>query len=426
MAYLKLKSENEKFSFLIKKNPNNEKTPLLIKKNRQGLLVGTYKKDDHQCYGIWFKEGKGKNSYGKNDEFSYQNPQQYNSPLFILNAISTYLSNPLKKELEEDVISKQEIILGMVRCPASGIKMLDTLAKYFNGEFNIQYTEISAKNFQVSISSETTLNKLLHFTNLVAIMLVVRDNNSYLDTEGLEKYINSINVLNAPYFVRYIFKTNWLRKIKDYKKYKELLETDSISLDFGNTALMRRDVIKNMIDYSRPILDVGCGEGFYLSELAPKLERSQYYGIDIDPEELRKVKNKIATKEISNVELFPSLKNFKESKNINGDIDILFIEVMEHMPLEDAKNLLKEILEIPNINSLIITTPNRDFNSEYFFEENQMRHHDHHYEMDKPEFIQFVEEMVCSKKFKYEYFEMGDMVSGRAPSQGVKVVKNEN
>lgn len=428
MAFLILESKNPDFSYLIKKNPHNEKTPILLKKLRQGVLLGTYK--DLQTYGILFKEGDNKNSFGRAEDFSYSNPEQYNSPLFVLGAISNFLDHPLKKLEDKDIITSHKLTVGMLRTPRGVKKIINTLSEYFKDKFKVELKEINDRNSQLIIKTDkTTLHEFLNFVNVFFLMVVVRDNHAYRETEGLGRFISSMNVIDAPYFVRYLFKTNWLRRSDDYHKYKKELATEAIKFEFGNTTLMRRDKIQSLMNFSYPIVDLGCGEGFYLKKFITKMENSSYYAIDIDPVELEKAKRKYESikenlKQVK-VDFYKNLSSLKED-GLPKDFSLLMVEVMEHMPLVDAKNLIKEVQELDGVRELFITSPNKDFNNFYLLKEDEMRHHDHDYELTEQEFKDLMTELVDSENFHMEYFYMGDKVEGIYPSIGVKLKRKGN
>lgn len=78
-------------------------------------------------------------------------------------------------------------------------------------------------------------------------------------------------------------------------------------------------------------------------------------------------------KGINNISL---KEEFKVSEMIsNQDTDLLITEMLEHIPKEDAINILAEIKSY-NFRKLIITLPNKDFNQFYKLGK-EFRHDDH-------------------------------------------------
>ena len=134
------------------------------------------------------------------------------------------------------------------------------------------------------------------------------------------------------------------------------------------------------------ILDLGCGEGKLITYLLSlELGLSQIFGIDIDGNSLEIAKNHIeniikywkiddrkmalynkkkSTKCI-NIDIFKEnlLTKNEYFKQIFHNIDLItFIEVIEHLPLNDAENCFDIILGYYKPKKLIVTTPNKDYN----------------------------------------------------------------
>ena len=122
---------------------------------------------------------------------------------------------------------------------------------------------------------------------------------------------------------------------------------------------------------------------------------------------------------MKNLELYASL----DEVAIQADMDILLMEVIEHMSLEEAGNLLKRLLSY-SFHQLILSTPNKDFNAFYGLSEEQMRHEDHKFELSTQEFQTWLTATV-GDTFVIQFFTTGDQVNGVATTQGAIIEKKE-
>ncbi|NBC83454.1 MAG: hypothetical protein GVY19_08735 [Bacteroidetes bacterium] len=110
--------------------------------------------------------------------------------------------------------------------------------------------------------------------------------------------------------------------------------------------------IKSLTDKENPlIIDVGCGDAFFLHQLSKKMENSTLYGVDI---ELTDAMIDQFSSGSTSIQLF---KNLTDVPPAEADI-ILLLDVIEH--IEKDKSFLNELLASgyigPNT-KIIITVP---------------------------------------------------------------------
>ena len=111
-------------------------------------------------------------------------------------------------------------------------------------------------------------------------------------------------------------------------------------------------------------------------------------GVEIDDDMIERLQWKVENKDkFKNVKVvkFGEDNNFENNfpkfhKLIHGS-QVILAEVLEHIELKEAKQLLHDIL-LCGPKKVIITTPNKEFNQ--FFEDGKMevRYHDHKFEFD--------------------------------------------
>lgn len=402
-------------SFILKKNPSSG---LVARSLRKGTLFGFYSIDDPQTYNLYFKDAPNEISYPefKDQEFEYINATRYNSMQFILNALSEFLRDTFKKQQEFDVDGHTNTLVCNLVCLSSK-RTLENFTHHFQDECQITAEQVSHKNYRMIFTTTRSIHYLLNLVNLFATFNVIRSKTEYLfvDDETVEKYFQCLAAIDAPYFIRYEFKTHLLRGQRRFDKYKSLLETSNrytLAFKAGDSVEMRMDVITSYLNFNASVIDIGCGEGRYIWKIAPKLAHgAKYHAIDVDPDCLESVSHKVRVRELTNVFTYPSLEAFETSDALGDSTtgyDIILTEVIEHMSVPEATSLVKRCLALPKLRSLVLTTPNKDFNPYYFDEEDGVRHFDHKFEFTAAEFLNWLQEFGGC----FDYLAVGDEVSG--------------
>ncbi len=420
MAIVQLKSTNPAFSFLIKKNPA---TGLQIRSVRKGLAYGW--STGEGSYGVYFKDADNEVSFKRDagDSFDYLNVSRYNTPLFPLSAINEFFSVALKAQHEQDLAGyRHSFYIPMIHIDRP--HYISFFASHLkNCTFTTEHQ--AHKSYSLLVETEESLHYLLHVVSVLCLFLSMQGNEAIdITDEVLEKYLRSLNLIDAPFYIRSLFARHFLFTRDRFRKYKAEAERSgryAISLGYGGTAQQRRSYIASQLSFDKPILDIGCGEGFYAIPFAAKMEHS-YYAVDIDEERLELVKRKAQEKQAGNIAFFHSLAHYLESAN-GETVDVILTEVIEHMPLTEAAELIAAICREVPFRQLIVTTPNADFNPHYELE--SFRHEDHKWELGEGEFRQWFAGLVQGLPLSCEFVAIGDSVNGVATTQGVIVTRKE-
>ncbi|MEH6942593.1 class I SAM-dependent methyltransferase [Bacillus sp. JJ722] len=419
MAIVSLTSENPSFSYVIKKNPNGDMT---LRGIRKGIACGWY--SNEQTYNIYFKDGENDISFKQNHQefYEYLNLSRYNTPLFPLNAINEFFAHVLKNRDERDIAGFQHTFhVNMVFM--KGERYLQIFKRHFQG-FDIDATPICHNNYQIKISTYQSLQSLMQYSILFFLFLAMVG-KEHLDVpdELANKYIDIMNELESPYFIRYLFVKNVIKEKRQFKNLRHKLEQSKhelLKFQYGSTAEQRKQVIEQILPFDKQIVDIGCGEGAYAIPFAQKLDDQVYHAIDIDVELLHIVRKKMKRKSISNVKTYSELDSYLQSYH-DEKVDVLLTEVVEHMQMEDAEALVTQILKNITFGCFILTTPNREFNTYYELE--GFRHDDHKWEMTTDEFQQWVKNIVRNDNVELSFISIGDSVNNIHTTQGVVIKK---
>ena len=387
----------------------NPASGMLVKSNRKGLLFGWY--GDVKTYNIYFRDSDTEVSYSLED-FEYMDTTRYNSPMFPINAFTAFMNHMKKVNVEDIVGYENTLMLNQIRCKPHNLERFKS--HFLDYEFTFE--EVAFHNYRVVIKTKNTIRELINLGQMLAIFNSLLNNDlEYISDEDLEKYMTCLQVIDSPYYIRHLFKCNFVRTPKAFNKYKISLETskrDKLELEFGNNLMQRTNAIRRYLDFKSHIVDIGCGEGHYVKEFAPKLGcELGYHAIDINPENIEKVKKLCKRKDIDGVTTCSSIDEFVCPDNSV----ILLTEVIEHMNKGDLEIFMNKIMKWP-FRLLIITTPNREFNRNYQLEEDDVRDEGHKFEVGKGEFETLIKKLILVSDKQIRFFEIGDKVNGLQPT----------
>lgn len=445
MAFLQIKSNNPKLSFLIMKNPDSG---LSIKRYRLGTLFAYYTTKNNIVneneYNIFFKDGDDEVSFKRNQDEQYEHNdyKRFNSPLFIQGGINNFLRHLLtddNKTKEYDLIGfENEIVINQFYM--FNPKYIDLLSKYYPN-FELSYKELNKNNYQVTIkSNQETLRSLVNLTYVVSLFYyATNDRSVWLEESEIQKYVKIINNINAPYFIRYVIKSRIIQSPNKFNLVKSELETtssyDKLEIFYGDTHTQRSEFIKSLLlDSVRDtnIIDIGCNDmssyGFQLLKQINKYNsngETLYHAIDINEECLNKINKKAEHRGYdNNLITYNSIENFIETySNSINKYNIILSEVFEHIKLKDDTKIIQQMLDNfdGKLNKFIITTPNKDFNKFYLFNDDDKRLDEHVFEMNKREFIEYFDKLMkpYKNKYRYNFIDIGDIVNGITATQAV-------
>ena len=423
MGFIQMKSDNPGFSMILRKNPNSG---LQLKKSeREGLFMFWFSKND-SVFNIYFIDPSDEVSYRKHDlaiESEYLNPSRYNNARIINDALSEVLNSARGKEEENDTVGfNYSFIINLIE---TDFKTIDIFQRYYNLEkegIDISFEEIEKNNFKVTFNTkEKTLKHLLNVVNLFGLFASLNSEDYiYVDEHMVKKYVKLINVVDAPYFIRYLLKIRLIRSENKFLMVSNDLSKSSLfkyNFLYGDTHEMRIRYIKERLTFSKSVIDIGTGEDArYLKFIAAILAEKglMYYSIEKDEEAREEIKRTIKNRLLENVELYESLDDFIEQNNtmIKTDtFEIVCTEVLEHNHQEEAKSILKKVINNIKFSLFISTVPNKEFNTFYGLE-SKMRHSDHKWEISKNDFQNWVlDEIPEVKKYSYSFEGIGDSVN---------------
>jgi 2-polyprenyl-3-methyl-5-hydroxy-6-metoxy-1,4-benzoquinol methylase len=431
MAFIQFKSNNPNFSFILMKNPE---TGLTLRRYRQGTFFGYYSKNDNNTYNVYFRDGDDELSFKKSqdEQFEHNDYRRYNSPMFIQGVVNDFFRQHTNGELMENdkVGYKNEIIINQFYM--FNPKYLELIIKYFK-DFNIIYELLNKNNYKINISTETkTFRECVNLIYTISMFYHCIDKDVWIEESEIERYVRILNNIDAPYFLKYVVKYRVIKSNKKFLAVKNDLEKNNhnqlFEIHYGDTGYQRAEFIKEELSNStNEILDIGCNDmRNYGMSLVKKLSKDNvfYHAVDIDSEVLEKVNKKAENNGYTNLITYNSLDEYLniESKE---PINIIMSEVFEHVTLDEDTQIITNCLDKLNVSKMIITTPDKRFNSNYLFEDDDKRLDEHIFEMTKEEFQNYFNNLMVkySDKYIYEFKQIGDKVNNISASQAVIIYK---
>ena len=432
---LKINSTNKHLLDLLYKNPNTDKG-LYLKPLKNGIIIGNA--IDSNNYEVVFQDTK----YSYLPEDSNQiDFQSYCNPLVVLQICNELFSTILKErnEFENQQISWLNTTQGAIDTEVCNIEIPTfyihsnwyrngqfLLSKYFSG---IEIKHQIGRNFKLTITGKNVF-EAFNLLNLMALFTHITNEYgifTFIDDDFALKYVRILtNLENVPYFVFYLFIKRAAKTDRQFQTIKPIFESYLANkgiianLTYYNTHQDRVRFITNQLEMDIPILDVGCGEFIYYKRMMNLGFTNKYYAIDSDIQ-FERMGIFVAQKyNADNLNFYTSLIDFKSTEKIN----ILLTEVIEHNSIEEAKKLITHLLDF-NFNQFIISTPNDDFNK-FYFDDDAMRHDDHHFELTQIEFKNLIEECVKShNNYEVNFHQIGDTLNGIQPTQAVIIKKSK-
>lgn len=475
MGFIVIESNNPKFSYVINKNPA---TSPHIRSLRKGFCLGWFHDESNESnesnnanmnnidnidnttdtdiisnkskYIVRFIDTEENVSFPRNKEdlYDYLPYMQYCSPLLVTCVVREMFNTTLNQGSQDDAVCYCSIEQAIMKLNKRSINLINKL-NIFVKDYKVTITPTNTNKLYkfVITSNNSTINDLFKYAYMLGYIINCIT-FGYIEipaASALDKVIKIINDLNLSYYVRYTIKMYMLGR-KDFTRIKSALEGNDnnvhkITMMYGNTQCQRFETIKKytteFLSYSKThsksphIVDIGCGEGYYVRNLLGYIKMQKidvvYHAHDIDDTEMDKIDILIKSNKIYSVvkpyRSFNDMINTLASLNNDSTVMIIFSEVIEHIPCDQVKLFMIDLINRINFNMMLVTTPQVEFNKHYLIAEGEFRHVDHKQEFTKSEFEAFMNDVVFSSKrnmnIESEYIMIGDVVDNVSVSQGM-------
>lgn len=174
---------------------------------------------------------------------------------------------------------------------------------------------------------------------------------------------------------------------------------------------------------AQKVLDWGCGEGKLIRELLKNKQFTHIAGTDVAYNELLKAKERLHFEEMSpkqkeRINLFQSSIIYRDKRFAGFDAAAI-VEVIEHLDLNRLKAFERVVFQYAQPKTVIITTPNKEYNIVWTsMDSEDMRHDDHRFEWTRAEFENWANTIAHQYVYSVSFASIGDEVENiGAPSQ---------
>ncbi|MBK8255921.1 MAG: 3' terminal RNA ribose 2'-O-methyltransferase Hen1 [Polyangiaceae bacterium] len=179
---------------------------------------------------------------------------------------------------------------------------------------------------------------------------------------------------------------------------------------------------------ARTVLDLGCGEGKLLKKLIEERAFDKIAGCDVSIRCLEIAKERLRyddmpEKQRRKIELFQASVVYRDAR-FSGYDAVALVEVIEHVDLSRLAALTSNVFEHAAPKTVIVTTPNAEYNAKFAMPEGSFRHADHRFEWTRHEFKQWAQNVADQYGYTVEHHPIGDMDETLgAPTQMAVFVK---
>ena len=161
------------------------------------------------------------------------------------------------------------------------------------------------------------------------------------------------------------------------------------------------------------VIDLGCGDGKLLRLLLKEKQFTRIAGVDVSYSELAKCKDRLhwgemPEKQRERLSLFQSSLTYRD-KRFSGFDAAAVVEVIEHLELNRLPALEKSLFMYAKPQTIVLTTPNREYNVRYEnLSAGKVRHSDHRFEWTRKEFETWAARVAHENHYTVAFFPVGE------------------
>jgi len=170
------------------------------------------------------------------------------------------------------------------------------------------------------------------------------------------------------------------------------------------------------------VIDLGCGEGRLIKLLLENKQLQRITGMDVSAYSLEIAKRRLKLDKMTDsqrkrINLLQGSLLYRDKRLQGYDVAAL-VEVIEHLDEDRLLALERNVFNEIQPDTVVLTTPNKEWNITFTADEKEMRHSDHRFEWTRAEFSAWCEHIREAYIYTYEIKPLGEeMEAIGAPSQ---------
>ena len=180
---------------------------------------------------------------------------------------------------------------------------------------------------------------------------------------------------------------------------------------------------------ARRVVDLGCGEGLYLKAMLADPHFTEVVGADVSPRELARAEKRLgldrmAERQRAKLTLRQTSVLYRDQALVGYDA-VLLVEVIEHIEPDRLGSLASSVFGGASPQTVICTTPNREYNVRYEGLGSRLRHPDHRFEWTRAEFEAWATEVASQYGYRVEFRPVGPVDAEVGPPTQLALFSKE-
>jgi len=158
------------------------------------------------------------------------------------------------------------------------------------------------------------------------------------------------------------------------------------------------------------VLDLGCGSGAFLKRAAHQQQLQRIVGVEASEEALA-----VARRELGPFMREPSGKVslingsfLDEDRDLTGFDAAVLVETIEHLDPRRLSRLEQALFVSYHPATIVLTTPNREYNVLYGLASHELREPDHQFEWSRPRFQSWAQRLARQHGYRVSFGNIGE------------------
>jgi 3' terminal RNA ribose 2'-O-methyltransferase Hen1 len=188
-------------------------------------------------------------------------------------------------------------------------------------------------------------------------------------------------------------------------------------------AVRRRDAVLAVLREcgARTVGDFGCGAGALTTALVEDATIERVVAVDVSVRALRMAARRLRLDRMpqarrDRLELFQSALTYRDERLAGLDAAVL-MEVIEHVDAERLGAVERAVFGFAAPGTVVVTTPNAEYNAEYGLAEGALRHSDHRFEWTREQFREWAERVAGAYRYRVRFAAVGTETAAGPPTQ---------
>jgi 2-polyprenyl-3-methyl-5-hydroxy-6-metoxy-1,4-benzoquinol methylase len=179
-------------------------------------------------------------------------------------------------------------------------------------------------------------------------------------------------------------------------------------------ALLRRRAVLGALHEAgaRTVADLGCGEGALTGDLLRDAAFTRVIAADVSARALQQAARRLHLDRMpdaarARLTMFQSSLTYRDTRLAGLDAAVL-MEVIEHVEPDRLSALERAVFGFASPRTVVVTTPNREYNPEYGMAAGTLRHRDHRFEWDRGEFSAWASRAGAAYSYAVRFAGVGE------------------